>query len=102
MKQLIKTTIPVEITGISDWTTISKVEIAFAQRKNGSIIKQVEYPSEVTRTGNVLYIPWSRADSKLFREGASFWMDIRPTTTGGDDLEIAPLELLMNWTLFEE
>lgn len=107
MKSLVKTHLPVLLEGISDyWGDIDYIEVAFGQQKNGAPIKECSWRSDgtgdVTREGDTIYIPWTRADTAKFREGYIFWMDIRPTLKDGDDLEIAPVELVMNWTLFQE
>lgn len=107
MKSLVKTHLPVLLEGISDfWGDIDHIEIVFGQQKNGAPIKECIWKSDgtgdVQRSGDTIYIPWSREDTTKFREGYIFWMDIRPTLTNGDDLEIAPVEMIMKWTLFQE
>lgn len=107
MKQLIKTQLPVLLEGITNyWSELDRIEVVFAQSKNGKPIKEEVWKADgsgdVTRDGDTIYIPWTRAETALFREGASFYMDIRPTLTNGDDLTVEPVQLTMTWTLFEE
>lgn len=102
MKQLVKVNLPIEFIGIDDWDAIATVDFAFAQRKSGEILKRATYPTDVSRNGDVINIPWTREETKLFKENASFWLDVRPTTVGGYDLEVEPIQLEMHWTLFKE
>lgn len=128
MKQLTKILMPVVLDGISDmgvvgetisWAEIDHVTVVFSQYKGGAplkvsvygdggdIIRNLPQDEDDTRrnatpSSDILYIPWSRAETKKFRPGASFWMDVRPTLVSGYDLEVAPVELTMGWTLFTE
>lgn len=102
MKQQLKTNLAIEFLGIENWDDIATIEFAFAQFKNGAILKTATYPTNVTREGNVLFIPWTREDTAKFREGAAFVIDARPTAVNGQDLEVDPIQLVMKWTLFEE
>lgn len=107
MKSLVRTNLPVLLEGISGyWDSIDRIEVVFGQKKDGDPIKECAWKADgtgdVQRSGDTIYIPWTREDTAKFREGYIFWMDIRPTLVTGEDLEIAPVELTMNWTLFQE
>ncbi|MBQ3989528.1 MAG: hypothetical protein II630_01690 [Bacteroidales bacterium] len=107
MKQLVQTQLPVLLEGITDyWDSLDHIEVVFSQYVSGTPIKTEIWKSDgtgdVTRDGDVIYIPWTRAETSEFAEGKPFFMDIRPTLVSGDDLEVNIVKLTMNNTLFEE
>lgn len=107
MKSLVQTHLPVLLEGITEyWDSIDYIKVVFGQQKNGTPIKECVWmpdgSGDISRNGDTILIPWTRADTAKFREGYLFYMDIRPTLVSGDDLEIAPVEMVMNWTLFQE
>ena len=107
MKQGVNTHLSVLLDGITDyWDSLDKIEVAFSQFKNGKIIKKDVWRADstgtITRNGDIIYIPWTRAETKLFNEDSAFYMDIRPTLLSGDDIRVEPTQLVMTWTLFEE
>lgn len=108
MKQLIKTNLTVQLDGITPYlSTLAQIDVVFSQRKTSRPLKSDSWLSEgstdstITLTNDTISIPWARAETAMFKEGADFWMDIRPTLNDGTDLEIEPVQLTMNWTLFE-
>lgn len=112
MKQNINTNLIVRLLGMTAyWDKVDHIDIAFVQYKNGPVLKLAKYwnPAlhadeavDVWRgTGNdadLLYVPFSREDTLLFREGAKFFMDIRPTLTTGYDLVVKPVSIRMDWS----
>ena len=107
MKAMTRTQLPVQLDGITDyWATMARIEVAFAQDRTAEPCKTAVWlpdgTGEITRKDDVIYIPWTRAETARLREGAPFYMDIRPVLTSGDDLTVEPLELILTWSLFEE
>lgn len=112
MKQNINTNLIVRLLGMTAyWDKVDHIDIAFVQYKNGPVLKLAKYwnPTlhadeeiDVWRgTGNdadLLYVPFSREDTLKFREGAKFFMDIRPTLTTGYDLVVKPVSIRMDWS----
>lgn len=111
MKPMTRMSLSVQLEGIADyWDTLARIEVAFAQDKDSAAIKtalwQPDGTGDITRNGDVIYIPWTRAETAKFRRNSVFYMDIRPSLKTGDDLTVGehnePLEIMMTWSIFGE
>lgn len=84
---------------------LAQVDIMYRQFKNGGACKAAVWKADGTGdcigTGaDRLLVPWTREETRKFFPAQSFWLDVRPVTTGGLDLETELVELRMAPSLF--
>lgn len=104
MKRGLKTFMHVEFANM-DFDHIAQVEFLFQQYKDGGAQKSFTWEADNPeqsdlRSGNTILVPWERAETYKFSEGKGFWMDVRPTTDLGYDIDIPIVQLQMNPSLF--
>ena len=106
MKQEINTYMEITFENV-DFSTLAQIEVLFRQYRDQGAAKRGVWKADGTgdcpRGGdNSILVPWTRAETRQFSTERSFWLDTRPTTVGGLDLETEPVELWMRPSLFGE
>lgn len=106
MKREINTYMEITFENV-DFSTLDRIEVIFRQYRDQGAIKEAVWRAD--GTGDCLpggehsiLVPWTRAETRLFSAERSFWLDTRPTTDAGLDLETEMVELWMRPSLFEE
>lgn len=105
MKRECNTYMEIELLGAS-LDELAQVDVMFRQYKNGGAEKAAVWKADgggdCIRRGNVLLVPWTREETRRFYAAQAFWLDVRPVTLGGLDLETELVELRMGPSLFGE
>ncbi len=84
---------------------LSQVDVMYRQYKNGGARKAAVWKADgsgdcISSGADRLLVPWTREETRLFYPSQSFWLDVRPVTAGGLDLETELVELRMAPSLF--
>ena len=108
MKQGIHITMPVEFTGL-DFEHVSQIDFIFKQEKEpgAPTLKEAIYAADgsgdCTRVENIIYIPWTEAETYNFLPNSKAYMDCKVSLDNSMDNPITPIvSFIMNETLFEE
>ncbi len=94
-----------------DLDQISRVEFVFTQTLDGEVVKSAIYtspnnpvPGDVLLEDGVFLVPFTREDTYLFKQGATFFMDTRIVPFGSvatsDNPPTPIVTLRMDPTLF--
>ena len=106
MKREINTYMEITFENV-DFSTLDRIEVIFRQYRDQGAVKRGVWRADGTGDcliggDNSILVPWTRAETRLFSAERSFWLDTRPTTAAGSDLETEPVELWMRPSIFEE
>ena len=98
------TTPSIKISHTLTMANVSKVDFLFKQEKSefapGLVTKT--YPGSVTESGGVFTIPFTEAETRLFKPMKSFYCDPKVTLTDGSIPETAIIKLYCSPTLWGE
>ena len=83
---------------------LDHIEVRYSQDRGGQVLKTALWKADGTGDclldGNLLLVLWERNDTYLFQDHRSYFIDLRPTTIDGFDIEVPPVQVEMNWSLY--
>lgn len=97
-----RTTPVLDVTFDIPSDTVSRIRFLFKQEpeESAKTLLMKTYPGEVTRDGEVYYVPMTAEETTLFASGKAFYMDTHITDQTGHVPETPIVGLFMSKTLF--
>lgn len=97
----------IELRGVEKlWDYLDRIEIRYSQERSGKPLKTAVWKADGSgdclREGDLLLVLWERDDTYLFQDRRSYFVDIRPTLVNGTDVQVRPVQVEMNWSLFQK